>query len=211
MSNWLHAPNGKNREWVKWRNDEFIPLLKFAAHRGLPDATYIVWRDKPDFEVRYIDGTSSHVEMTTTSPQWFENWRHGHQRRIEGELMKAGIGLIGHGFSRTQNNECGVAIGSVAVLSDAKRVNACERGLTDAIARKLEPDYPSTNCDLLIYCDGFGMQTIDGEFPSLVARVSSRSSRPPFNRIFAFHEIEVASDGLQELTVFARSGPPQKS
>jgi len=93
-----------------------------------------------------------------------------------------------------------IAMGECVLISGAQRDMACVRGLTSALARKVVPAYVSEDCWLRVYCEGFGFQTIDGEFPGIVKAAAASVSKPAFQRVFAFHERLEGGDGFQEMT-----------
>jgi hypothetical protein len=199
LSAWLNERLSRGHGWVKDRSDEMIPLYKFGEHLDLPDDTGVTWQDKPDFVLNHKGGDEG-LEVTTTAPAWEPGIEHGHQRAIEAELRNRNIARIGHVFSREQGQDGHVALGRVTAIGPSQRDNACVLGLAVALKRKSRSTYNTEHCTLLVYCDGYGIQTIDGEFPSIVAHAAASVARPPFARIYAAHEIKYKREGIQDMT-----------
>jgi hypothetical protein len=91
-------------------------------------------------------------------------------------------------------------MGQITLVDSTQRDEACRLGLVAALEKKSQPTFDTSDCTLLIYCDGFGFQTIDGGFPEIVRRAALAVARPPFARIITIHERVEGGDGHQDIT-----------
>ena len=165
LSEELRAPGNDSPRWIKLRNEELVPMIYYARHKGIADhANYIIMPEgcKVDIQLNASDYVQN-FQVTVADPQWgfpdAGSIKHGgHERRLSMELL-----------NRDGSDRWGPIVKSKENLTrDGQMVStpqaeeAHHAGLKEAMVNKFRKNYCEGDVSLLVharaYCDGLSIQ-----------------------------------------------------
>jgi hypothetical protein len=122
------------RTWAKSWNEELLPLSIFADHKALLDDDEFCWTPDgaADFSIRTADGAELKIQSTMAYPEWEGSIgkQGGHVHKLE--MVK----YYTDGYSYP-----GGKVSEPIARSPYDDLEACRRGIANALKNKLRPIY----------------------------------------------------------------------
>ena len=194
LSNELRAAGQGRPRWIKFRNEELVPLLYYVKHTHTPDdALFRVMPEHNDTDVELkVGGATEHLQICVAYPDWAAagvtqpGQSAGKYHRLMTEILNrdggVGVGPI--------TEKDGVFSQEPRVLSTSELLSAHTEGLQTALAKKLAKTYHAHPLSLLVHAVAYRESMSLETFHSVV-RNAFVAAKANIEREIHFNEIYV--------------------
>jgi hypothetical protein len=194
LSNELRAAGRGSPRWIKFRNEELVPLLYFAAHIRAPDdSLFRVVPEHNDTDVELnIAGVIENLQITVAYPDWAAagvtqpDQTAGRYHRLQTEILNRDGGV---GIGPIVKRE-GKFLQEPRMVSTPELIAAHKEGLQAVLAKKITKAYSVRSLSLLVHAVGCREMLSPERFRNVVQSAFS-AARAAVRKEIHFSEIYI--------------------